>query len=70
MNAPAADWTVLITVAQSEAQPAITETQSRAILEALGPNDAWIQYPPASGRGHGFETRWWQRGSSAPSLCC
>ena len=59
------DWTVLVTVAQAESQPAITDHQSREILNALGDDDSWIQYPPASGRGHGFETRWWQAGEDA-----
>lgn len=62
------EWTVLITVAQSEFQPAITDEQSRAILDALGGDDSWVQYPPASGRGHGFETRWWQSGEDAGSV--
>lgn len=59
------DWAVLITVAQVESQPAITDDQSRHILDSLGGDDSWIQYPPASGRGHGFETRWWQVGDDA-----
>ena len=59
------DWTVLVTVAQAESQPAITDDQSRQILDSLGNGDSWIQYPPASGRGHGFETRWWQAGEDA-----
>ena len=68
MTAPAREWTVLITVAQAESQPAISDDQARRILDWLGPDDAWIQYPPASGRGHGFETRWWQDGGDAASV--
>jgi len=59
------DWTVLVTVAQTETHSAITDGQARQILDTLGGGDSWIQYPPASGRGHGFETRWWQAGEDA-----
>jgi hypothetical protein len=68
MTAQATEWTVLITVAQAQSQAAISDDQSRRILDLLGPDDAWIQYPPASGRGHGFETRWWQDGTDAASV--
>jgi len=67
MTAEKREWTVLVTVAQSDSQPAITDEQSNRILNALGGYDSWIQYPPASGRGHGFETRWWQLSEDAGS---
>lgn len=59
------EWSVLITVAQVEHQPAIDEERSRILLARLGEGESWVQYPPASGRGHGFETRWWQYGEDA-----
>jgi len=62
------EWTVLITAEQSDSQDSITTDQSRQILESLGGDDSWLQYPPASGRGHGFEVRWWQRGDDAGSV--
>lgn len=65
MSEPEPEWTVLVTAAQSGSQAPITAEQMRAVLDSVGPADAWIQYPPASGRGHGFETRWWQHGQDA-----
>jgi hypothetical protein len=62
------EWTVLITVAQVDSQPPITGEQSDRILAALGWENGWVQYPPASGRGHGFETRWWQPGDDAAAV--
>lgn len=62
------EWSVLITAAQAEHQPAIDEGRSRILLARLGGGDSWVQYPPASGRGHGFETRWWQDGLDAASV--
>lgn len=69
------EWSVLITVAQAEHQRAIDEERSRILLARLGgrvppggSSDSWVQYPPASGRGHGFETRWWQDGDDAASV--
>jgi hypothetical protein len=59
------EWSVLITAEQSASQPAISDERMRRLLELLGAEDAWVQYPPASGRGHGFETRWWQRGEDS-----
>jgi hypothetical protein len=63
-----AEWSVLITVAQPSDQDPITDRQRDAILEALPGDDKWIQYPPASGRGHGFETRWWEAGDDAGTV--
>lgn len=62
------DWTVLITADQSMAQAPISPDQSNLVLHQLGTQESWIQYPKASGRGHGFETRWWQRGADAASV--
>lgn len=62
------EWSVLITVDQAESQPPIDEQQKERLLAALGGSDSWVQYPPASGRGHGFETRWWQEGVDAVSV--
>jgi hypothetical protein len=83
------EWSVLITVAQVEHQPAIDDERSRLLLARLGgpvppggsrapqggsrvppggSSESWVQYPPASGRGHGFETRWWQHGEDAASV--
>lgn len=62
------EWSVLITVAQAEHQGAIDEERSRILLARLGGSDNWVQYPPASGRGHGFETRWWRDGEDAASV--
>ncbi len=39
------DWTVLVTVAQAESQPAITTDQSRQMLDALGSGDSWRGWP-------------------------
>jgi hypothetical protein len=62
------EWSVLITAAQSERQPAIDDERSRRLLALLGGGESWVQYPPASGRGHGFETRWWQDGEDAATV--
>ncbi len=62
------EWSVLITVDQAESQPPIDAQQQERLLAAVGGPDSWLQYPPASGRGHGFETRWWQEGEDAASV--
>jgi hypothetical protein len=62
------EWSVLITVAQAPDQVPITETQRQILLERLPGDDKWLQYPPASGRGHGFETRWWESGEDAGTV--
>ncbi len=53
------EWSVLVTAAQRPGSPPISTEQRTALLTALPGEDKWIQYPPASGRGHGFETRFW-----------
>lgn len=62
------EWSCLVTVAQDKRQPGIDTARARALLERLGLADSWVQYPPASGRGHGFETRWWQEGEDAMAV--
>jgi hypothetical protein len=64
----ASEWSVLITVTQAASQAPITAEQRQGILDRLPGGDKWIQYPPASGRGHGFETRWWEDGADAGSV--
>jgi hypothetical protein len=60
------EWSVLVTVAQRAGSPPISFEQRQALLTALPGGDKWIQYPPASGRGHGFETRfWWEADDDA-----
>lgn len=60
------EWSVLVTVAQRSGSPPISSEQRRALLDSLPRGDKWIQYPPASGRGHGFETRfWWEADDDA-----
>ncbi len=64
----AAEWSVLITVEQASDQEPITEDQRSGILDRLPGGEKWLQYPPASGRGHGFETRWWETGDDAGAV--
>jgi hypothetical protein len=45
--------------------PAPSETQTAGLLERLPGGDKWTQYPPASGRGHAFETRFWMNAADA-----
>lgn len=60
------EWSVLVTVTQRAGSPPISSEQRQALLDALPGGDKWIQYPPASGRGHGFETRfWWEADEDA-----
>jgi hypothetical protein len=53
------EWSVLVTAAQRPGSRPISTEERAALLTALPGDDKWIQYPPASGRGHGFETRFW-----------
>ncbi len=53
------EWSVLVTTLQRPDSAPITQEQIRGILNALPGEEKRIQYPPASGRGHGFETRFW-----------
>jgi len=62
------EWSMLVTADQPDSVPAITDEQRRIILERLGGEESWIQYPPASGRGHGFEVRWWLEGEDAGTV--
>jgi hypothetical protein len=60
------EWSVLVTVAQRSGSTPISPDEREALLASLPGDDKWIQYPPASGRGHGFETRfWWESEESA-----
>ena len=59
---------MLITVAQPAHQPPIADWQRVIVLEHLPGAEKWLQYPPASGRGHGFETRWWEDGQDAGTV--
>jgi hypothetical protein len=53
------EWSALVTALQHAGTPPITQQQIQDVLAALPGADKWIQYPSASGRGHGFETRFW-----------
>jgi hypothetical protein len=56
------DWTVLVTADLPATQPPLTAEDRERVLAGLPGDDKWAQYPPASGRGHGFEVRWWIEG--------
>lgn len=62
------EWTVLVTARLVSSEATLDEERSRRLLELLGGDESWTQYPPASGRGHAFETRWWRRGSDAAAV--
>ena len=53
------EWSALVTALQHAGTPPIAQEQIQDVLAALPGADKWIQYPSASGRGHGFETRFW-----------
>ena len=60
------EWSVLVTAAQRPDSTPISPDTRQALLARLPGGDKWIQYPPASGRGHGFETRfWWESDAGA-----
>jgi len=60
------EWSVLVTSLLGSSTPAIDDHQISIVLDMLPGDEKWIQYPPASGRGHGFETRfWWEADAQA-----
>jgi hypothetical protein len=59
------EWTVLVTAELPASQPPLTADDRQRVLDRLPGEDKWAQYPPASGRGHGFEVRWWMEGEDA-----
>jgi hypothetical protein len=59
------EWSVLTKAVGSPSSPAPSDEQTRGLLARLPGGDKWIQYPPASGRGHAFETRFWVTAADA-----
>jgi hypothetical protein len=56
---PADEWSVLTKSVGPAGSAAPSEDQRQRLLGRLPGGDKWLQYPPASGRGHAFETRFW-----------
>jgi hypothetical protein len=53
------EWSVLTKSSGPRDSMAPTGEQTAALLARLPGEDKWTQYPPASGRGHAFEIRFW-----------
>lgn len=59
------EWSVLTKSVGPDGSAAPTDEQRQSLLASLPGDDKWLQYPPASGRGHAFETRFWLRAPDA-----
>lgn len=53
------EWSVLTKSVGPAGSAAPSDPQRQRLLASLPGDDKWLQYPPASGRGHAFETRFW-----------
>lgn len=59
-------WSVLTkSVGPLNSSEAPSEDQREQLLDRIPGTEKWLQYPPASGRGHAFETRFWVDASDA-----
>ena len=65
MSSSSEAWSVLTKSVGPPGTPEPSKEQLDRLLASLPGGDKWCQYPPASGRGHAFETRFWMSASDA-----
>jgi hypothetical protein len=54
-----AEQSVLIKATAPSTVPPLSDALRARLVDRLPGTDKWFQYPAASGRGHGFEIRFW-----------